>query len=84
MDSHSFRLRSLEGSFQGLNQNAAFYAYLESRHAVERVIDRFGERGVRAVLSEVSRGSPFALAFEKALGVEYGAFTRAFDAEVHR
>jgi len=84
VDSHSFRLRSLEGSFQGLNQNAAFYAYLESRHAVERVIDRFGERGVRAVLSEVSRGSPFALAFEKALGVEYGAFTRAFDAEVHR
>ena len=83
-DSHSFRLRSLEGSFQGLNQNAAFYAYLESRHAVERVIDRFGERGVRAVLSEVSRGSPFALAFERALGVEYGAFTRAFDAEVHR
>ena len=83
-DSHSFRLRSLEGSFQGLNQHAAFYAYLESRHAVERVIDRFGERGVRAVLSEVSRGSPFALAFEKALGVEYGAFTRAFDAEVHR
>jgi len=51
---------------------------------VERVIDRFGERGVRAVLSEVSRGSPFALAFEKALGVEYGAFTQAFDAEVHR
>jgi len=83
-DSHSFRLRSLEGSFQGLNQHAAFYAYLESRHAVERVIDRFGERGVRAVLSEVSRGSPFALAFERALGVEYGAFTRAFDAEVHR
>ena len=84
VDSHSFRLRSLEGSFQGLNQHAAFYAYLESRHAVERVIDRFGERGVRAVLSEVSRGSPFALAFERALGVEYGAFTRAFDAEVHR
>ncbi|HEY1907866.1 MAG TPA: hypothetical protein VGG91_17590 [Myxococcaceae bacterium] len=83
-DTHSWRLRVLEGGFQGLNSNAAFYAYLESRHAVERLIGRFGERGVRAVLAEVSRGAPFAVAFEKALGVEYGEFTRAFDAEAHR
>ena len=80
-DSHSYRLRSLEGSFQGLNQNGAFYAYLESRHAVERIIERFGERGVRSVFAEVSRGTPFAVAFEKALGVEYATFTRAFDSE---
>jgi len=82
-DAHSFRLRSLEGSFQGLNHDAAWYAYLESRHATERLLERFGEQGVRAVLAEVSRGAPFAVAFEKALGAEYGAFTTAFDAEVH-
>jgi tetratricopeptide (TPR) repeat protein len=80
-DSHSYRLQALEGSFQGLNQSGAFYAYLESRHAVERVIERFGERGVRSVLAEVSTGAPFAVAFEKALGVDYGTFSRAFDAE---
>jgi tetratricopeptide (TPR) repeat protein len=83
-DAHSFRLRSLEGSFQGLNHDSAWYAYLESRHAVERLVERHGEQGVRAVLSEVSRGAPFAVAFEKALGVEYGSFTAAFDAEVRR
>jgi tetratricopeptide (TPR) repeat protein len=83
-DAHSFRLRSLEGSFQGLKHDAAWYAYLESRHATERLVERFGEQGVRAVLAEVSRGAPFAVAFEKALGVEYGAFTTAFDAEVQR
>jgi tetratricopeptide (TPR) repeat protein len=80
---HSWPLHSLEGSFQGLNSNSAFYAYLESRHAVERLIARFGERGVRALLAEVSRGEPFPVAFEKALGVEYGDFSRTFDAEGH-
>jgi len=83
-DAHSYRLRALEGSFQSLNQSSAWYAYLESRHATERLVERFGEHGVRAVLAEVSKGAPFALAFEKALGVEYAAFTAAFDAEVHR
>jgi tetratricopeptide (TPR) repeat protein len=83
-DAHSFRLRSLEGSFQGLNHASARFAYLEARHAVERLVERHGEQGVQAVLAEVSRGSPFAVAFEKALGVEYGSFTAAFDGEVRR
>ena len=51
---------------------------------MERLVERHGEQGVRAVLAEVSRGAPFAVAFEKALGVKYGSFTGAFDAEVHR
>ena len=83
-DAHSFRLRSLEGGFQGLNHHTAWFAYLEARHAVERLVALHGEQGVRAVLAQVSSGAPFAVAFEKALGVEYGSFTDAFDAEVRR
>ncbi len=84
LDAHSFPLRSLEGSFQALGRHAAWYAYLEARHAVERVIERHGERGVRSLLAEVSKGAPFAVAFGRALGQEYGTFAAAFDAEAPR
>ena len=83
-DAHGFPLRSLESSFQGLNHRAAGFAYLEARHAVERIIDRHGEQGVRAILSELSRGAPFAVAFQRALGEEYETFAAGFDAEARR
>jgi hypothetical protein len=51
---------------------------------VERIIERHGEAGVRALLAEVSTGAPFATAFERALGEDYGTFAAAFDAEARR
>jgi tetratricopeptide (TPR) repeat protein len=83
-DAHAFPLRHLEGSFQGLNSTGAWFAYLEARHAVERIIERHGEQGVRAILAEMSRGAPFAVAFQRALGEEYATFAARFDAEAHR
>lgn len=80
-DAHAFPLRALEGGFGGLNRSAAWYAYLEARHAVERMIERHGEGGVRSLLAELSGGTPFALAFEKALGEEYATFAARFDGE---
>ncbi|HZW91095.1 MAG TPA: hypothetical protein VFF12_18595 [Myxococcaceae bacterium] len=81
-DVHLFPLKSLEGGFGQIgNHKQAHLAYLEARHAVEQIVERHGQAGVRAVLAEVSRGAPFAAAFERALGEEYTTFAAAFDAE---
>jgi tetratricopeptide (TPR) repeat protein len=77
--------RALEGSFQRIpDWRSASLAYLEARHAVERIAERHGEAGVRAVLAELSTGAPFPAAFERALGEEYATFAAAFDAEARR
>ncbi|MGZ6133676.1 MAG: tetratricopeptide repeat protein [Myxococcaceae bacterium] len=84
-DVHRFPLRALEGGFQRIpDHRSAHLAYLEGRHAVERVIERHGEAGIRALLAEVSTGAPFAVAFERALGEDYGTFAATFDAEARR
>ena len=84
-DVHLYPLRALEGGFGRIaDHRSAHLAYLEGRHAVERIIERHGSAGVRALMAEVSRGAPFATAFERALGEEYPAFAAAFDAEAHR
>jgi hypothetical protein len=83
-DAHGFALRNLEGGFQGLNRRAAGFAYLEARHATERIIERHGEQGVRAILAELAKGAPFPVAFQRALGEEYATFAARFDAEASR
>ena len=83
-DAHAFPLQKLEGSFQGLNRKGAWFAYLESRHAAERLMKLHGVHGVRSVLAEMSRGSPFPVAFQRALGEDYASFAAAFDAELRR
>ena len=83
-DAHAFPLQRLEGSFQGLNRKGAWFAYLESRHAAERLMKLHGVHGVRSVLAEMSRGSPFPVAFQRALGEDYAGFAAAFDAEARR
>jgi len=84
-DVHTFPLRALEGSFGRIgNHRSAHLAYLEARHAVEHIVERHGEAGVRAVLAEVSTGAPFPAAFERALGEDYATFAAAFDAEARR
>jgi tetratricopeptide (TPR) repeat protein len=67
-DVHLFPLRNLEGSFGQIgNHKQAHLAYLEGRHAVERIIERHGQAGVRGhSLRDVHR-APFATAFERAL-----------------
>ena len=84
-DVHRFPLRALEGGFQRIGDHrSAHLAYLEARHAVERILERHGEDGVRALLTEVSTGAPFAAAFERAVGEDYGTFSGRFDAEARR
>jgi len=84
-DVHVFPLKSLEGGFGRIgNHKQAHLAYLEGRHAVEHIVERHGQAGVRALLAELSTGAPFAVAFERALGEDYTTFAAAFDAEGHR
>ena len=81
-DVHLFSLRALEGGFQRIgNHRAAHLAYLEARHAVERIMERHGEDGVRALLGELSTGAAFPAAFERTLGEDYQTFVAAFDVE---
>jgi tetratricopeptide (TPR) repeat protein len=84
-DVHLFPLRNLEESLGRIgNHKQAHLAYLESRHAVEHIIERHGQQGVRAILSEMSTGAPFESAFARALGEDYATFAATFDAEGHR
>jgi tetratricopeptide (TPR) repeat protein len=84
-DVHSFQLRALEGSFGRIgNHKQAHLAYLEARHAVEHVLERHGQAGLRALFSELSTGAPFATAFERALHEDYATFAATFDAEASR
>ena len=66
------------------NHKQAHLAYLESRHAVERIIERHGQEGIRAILSQMSTGAPFESAFTSALGEDYATFAAKFDAEGQR
>jgi len=84
-DVHLYPLRTLEGGFQRISSHrGAHLAYLEARHAVERIVEHHGEAGIRAVLAEVSGGATFDRAFERALGEDYVRFADAFDAEAGR
>jgi len=84
-DVHLFPLRALEESLGRIgNHKQAHLAYLESRHAVERIIERHGQEGIRAILSQMSTGAPFESAFTSALGEDYATFAAKFDAEGQR
>jgi tetratricopeptide (TPR) repeat protein len=84
-DAHLFPLRSLERSFARIgNHRQVRLGYLEGRHAVERIIERHGQAGVRALLAQMSTGAPFETAFERALGESYPGFAAAFDVEASR
>ena len=78
---HNFPLKSLHGAFGRLDRRHAFFAYLEARHALERIIERHGEEGVRNLLTTMATERDFPRAFERALGQDYDTFAQAFDTE---
>ena len=81
-DVHVFPLKTLEVGFGRIgNHKQVHLAYLEARHAVEHILERHGQEGFRALLSSLSTGAPFPVAFERALGEDYSTFASAFDAE---
>ena len=78
---HSFPLKSLSGGFGRLDRRNARYAYLEARHALERIIEHHREEGVRNLFAAMATEKDFPTAFQRALGQDYDFFAQAFDTE---
>jgi len=78
---HAFPLAGLSGAFGRLDRRSAHWAYLEGRHAVERLVERHGEEGIRTLLREVASQGDYRRGFERAFGEDPDEFARRFDAE---
>jgi tetratricopeptide (TPR) repeat protein len=78
---HAFPLAGLSAGFGRLDRRSAHWAYLEGRHAVERMVERHGEEGIRALLREVASQGDYRRGFERAFGEDSDEFARRFDAE---
>jgi hypothetical protein len=78
---HGFPLSRLTPGFGLLGRGEAGRAYPEARHAVERLIARRGEDGVRALLSAIGELGDFDQAFQSIYGERFDAFAASFDRE---
>jgi tetratricopeptide (TPR) repeat protein len=78
---HTFPLRSLERGFGALDRGSARAAYLEARHASERLQETFGADRVHRLLVNLAQEKRFAPAFEKSFGISYARWAEQFDAE---
>ncbi|HTG01800.1 MAG TPA: tetratricopeptide repeat protein [Nitrospirota bacterium] len=72
------RLAHLEGSFMGLGQNQAAYAYLFSLSAVRYLIDSAGIYRVKGLLEELARGADTDKAFRAGILLSYEEFERGW------
>ncbi len=71
-------LSNLEGSFMGLDNNQAAFAYLFSLSSVRYMIDSFGMYRVKSVLDELAVGSNTAKALSNGITVSYEEFERGW------
>ena len=78
---HTFPLRSLPAAFGALDRQRAHPAYLQARHAVERLRETYGDARLRGLLSELARARDFDRAFEATFGVPYAKWAADFDRE---
>jgi hypothetical protein len=80
---HALPLHLLEKSFSQLEARQMKPAYLEARHAFERLMARHTLAKVRALLAALKERQDFDRAFEKSLGQTVTAFGNGFDAEAN-
>jgi tetratricopeptide (TPR) repeat protein len=71
-------LSNLEGSFMGLNNNQASYAYLFSLSSVRYMIDTFGMYRVKSVLDELAAGADVAKAIGNGTTLSYEELDRGW------
>ena len=69
-------LTRLEGSFEGLSDNEAHRAYVESGQAVQALVADVGMPAILNLLQNVGTGMKFDQAFERATGMRYDDFQR--------
>jgi hypothetical protein len=80
---HGLPLHILEKGFAQLEQRQMKPAYLEARHALERLVGKYSLAKVRALLSALKERQDFDRAFDKTLGQTVTAFINGFDAEAN-
>lgn len=68
------RLSQLHGSFVGFSRPDAEIAYASAAQAVRRLINQHGASAVVALLRDLRRGAPFALAFQQRIAMRYEEF----------
>lgn len=78
---HGLPLSRLGPGFGALGVGEARRAYPEARHAVERLVARRGEEGLRALLAATGQSGDFEQAFAEVYGERFDAFAAGFDAE---
>jgi tetratricopeptide (TPR) repeat protein len=71
-------LSNLEGSFMGLNNNQATYAYLFSLSSVRYMIDTLGMYRVKSVLDELAAGADVAKAISNGTTLSYEELDRGW------
>lgn len=83
-ESGKLSLRSLEGSFMGLNARNAQNAYLLSLSATERIIRDNGFSSVRRILEGVGNGESLDSAISSALYLSYDEMERSWAESLKR
>jgi tetratricopeptide (TPR) repeat protein len=71
-------LSNLEGSFMGLNNNQAAYAYLFSLSSTRYMIDTFGMYRIKSVLDELATGADTNKAINSGITLSYEEFERGW------
>ena len=69
-------LTRLEGSFAGMDKEAAALAYTQSAAAVKLLMDEAGAPALVGVLTDLGRGLPFIEAFERNTNISYAEFQK--------
>ena len=70
-----YTLDDLEKKFDNLNQSVAYW---ESLKAVDFIVNNYGEQSIYNIMDNLATGDSMAKAVEKALGIDYQAFTAQF------
>jgi Tfp pilus assembly protein PilF len=71
-------LVALEGSFMGLGNTQAMYAYLFSLSSVRYMVDSFGMYRVKTVLEELGKGADTGKAVSSGIMISYEEFERGW------
>ena len=69
-------LAKLEGTFSGMDKEAATLAYAQSAAAVKLLMDDAGAPAIVGILADIGRGVPFPNAFERNTNMSYAEFQK--------
>jgi len=69
-------------NISSLDKNQIDLAYQESRLAYEMIINKFGSKTIKKIISEMNNNFAFDLAFKKSTGIDLNDFETEFDLKI--